>query len=47
MYCGAVGLKSTYGRVSRFGFVLYCSLLDMVGVLVWMVSDVGVVFVVI
>ena len=42
-YCGAVGLKPTYGRVSRFGLVSYCSSLDTVGVLARTVSDAGVV----
>lgn len=42
--CGIVGLKPTYGRVSRYGIVAFASSLDQVGPMARTVDDTAILF---
>ncbi len=43
-YCGCVGMKPTYGRVSRYGIAAYSSSLDQVGPITQNVEDAAILY---
>ena len=43
-FCGIVGLKPTYGSVSRYGLIAYASSLDQIGPITKTVQDASIVF---